>query len=267
MDQSTMDKFSRVAESLKGKSLLVAFSGGVDSSVLAHIAASTARRVVLLTVASQVVPDHEVVRAGEIASEIGAEHIVVRFDWLAEGELAKNPKNRCYSCKTYLAHMWKEKAKELDLDFVIEGTTASEERGNRPGLIALREVGIASPFIDSGILKREIREYARENGLSIADTPSNACLATRFPHGEDITQDLLQSVESIEHKVRVLFGVECVRARYHGDLIRIEIERSRMSAAFDSDKLRELDTFVKSLGFSYAALDLAGYRTGSMDET
>ncbi len=267
MDSSTEEKFSRVADSLSGKSVLVAFSGGVDSSVLAHVAAGAASRAALLTVSSQVVPADEVQRARSISSEIGAEHIIVEFDWLADENLIKNPRHRCYSCKRHLAEIWKSKAKELGLDLVVEGTTATEEMGYRPGLEALKEAGVASPFIEASISKEEIRAYAKEKGISVADAPSNACLATRFPYGETITQDLLSSIESIEDKVRALFNVECVRARYHGDLVRIEVEREKIPTAFDPDKMKELDSFVKGKGFSYATLDLAGYRTGSMDET
>jgi uncharacterized protein len=261
------EKLAKVANALRNKDVLVAFSGGVDSSVLASIALEVGRRVVLLTIVSEVVPAEERERAKAIARELGGKHIIVDFDWLEEENLRKNPPERCYNCKALLATLWKKKAEELGIDLVVEGTTATETQGHRPGLRALRETGVSSPFLDAGVMKSDVRSYARSKGLSMAEAPSMACLATRFPYGTTITTELLRKIEVIESMARKIFGVECVRARLHDELIRIEVGQDEMNRLFDIKGLEQLDRFVKSQGFRYAALDLGGYRTGSMDET
>jgi uncharacterized protein len=261
------EKMAKVANALRGRDALVAFSGGVDSSVLASIALEVGRRVVLMTVVSEVVSSEERERARAVAEELGGKHILVDFEWLEEENLRRNPRERCYNCKALLATLWKKKAEELGIDLVVEGTTATETQGYRPGLRALREAGVSSPFLDAGASKSDIRAYARSKGLSMAEAPSTACLATRFPYGTTITKQLLHKIEAIESRTRDLFGVECVRARFHDDLIRIEIGQNEMDRLFDARRLEELNRFVKAQGFKYTALDLGGYRTGSMDET
>jgi uncharacterized protein len=264
---TTEEKMKAVAEALRKKEVLVAFSGGVDSTVLAAIALEHARRVVLLTVLSEVFSSDEKQRAERVANELGAEHLAVDFSWLDSPGLSENATDRCYSCKKALSLLWKKKAEELGLELVVEGTTASEAQGQRPGMAALREEGTLSPFIEADVTKSEIRGFAAEKGLSVAGEPSMACLATRFPHGTEITNNLLRKIESIEEKVRTLFDVECVRARYHGDIVRIEVGQSEIEKLFDPERMKKLDSFVKSLGFGFSSLDLGGYRTGSMDET
>ncbi len=266
MKDATKVKFDGIRDFLSGKRILVAFSGGVDSTVLASIASKSASRVVLLTIVSPTVPESELKDAMILAAELGLEHVVRSFDWLASGNLSENPENRCYSCKKELAHLWLREAKELGLDTVIEGTTASETEGYRPGLAALQESGVESPYLVQKITKEEIREYANEEGLSVADKPSGACLATRFPYGTTITQKRLTMVDNVERAVKELFGVECVRARFHGDLVRIEVGQDEMDHMFDSESLQRLNQIAKELGFTYVTLDTKGYRTGAMDE-
>ena len=157
-------------------------------------------------------------------------------------------------------------AQKLGYDTVIEGTTATETEGYRPGLAALKESGVDSPYLQVGVSKAEIREYARENGLSIAEKPSGACLATRFPYGTEITHERLAMVATVEGAVREIFGVECVRARFHGDLVRVEVGTEELSRMYDPEKLQRLDAAAKDAGFTYVTLDLQGYRTGAMDE-
>jgi uncharacterized protein len=220
----------------------------------------------LLTVTSAVVSEDEAGQAASVAKELGLEHEMVSFDWLKHKNLADNPTQRCYACKKAMASLWKDKAKQLNLSLVVEGTTASEVTGYRPGAKALKESGIISPLLEAEMTKRDIREFARENNLSVAETPSMACLATRFPYGTHITEDLLERIKSVEDIVRKQFKVECVRARYQGNTVRIEVGKDELEKMAQHWKFSRLVKSVKKLGFLYVTLDLEGYRTGSMDE-
>jgi uncharacterized protein len=266
MKDTTRTKFNEVCSILSGKRVLVAFSGGVDSTVLAHVAKKCAERVNLLTVVSPTVPESELLDARAVAEELGLELKEESVKWLEESNLSENLVDRCYTCKRALANLWVQHAKSLGYDMVVEGTTATETEGYRPGLAALDESDVESPYLQVGVTKTEIREYARENGLSIAEKPSGACLATRFPYGTEITHERLTMVSTVEDAVREIFGVGCVRARFHGDLVRIEVGANELSQMFDPEKLQRLDLVAKDAGFTYVTLDTQGYRTGAMDE-
>ncbi|MHA2386995.1 MAG: ATP-dependent sacrificial sulfur transferase LarE [Candidatus Thorarchaeota archaeon] len=205
-------------------------------------------------------------RRWRVASELGLQHDIEWHDWLAEEELVENPRDRCYQCKKKLAERWIQEAEKRGLDTVIEGTTASDIDGYRPGEQALRETSVRSPLLEARITKDEVREIARENNLSVSDSPSMACLATRFPYGTKITNKKLEMVAAIENFARLHFGVRNVRARYHGDLVRIEVDRDERSKLFDEKKLDGFQKFAKDLGFAFVTLDAFGYRTGAMDE-
>jgi uncharacterized protein len=266
MNDTTRKKFDDICNTLSGKRVLVAFSGGVDSTVLAHIAKKCVSEIALLTIVSPTVPESELLDARAVAKELGLELKEESVKWLEESNLSENPVNRCYTCKRALADRWIKNAQSLGFDMVIEGTTATETEGYRPGLAALKESGVESPYLQVGITKAEIREYARAHGLSIAEKPSGACLASRFPYGTEITHERLAMVATVEEAVRDLFGVECVRARFHGDLVRVEVGAEELSKMYDPEKLQQLDIAAKDAGFTYVTLDIQGYRTGAMDE-
>jgi len=266
MNEHSKDKFSKIANLLSGQRLLVAFSGGVDSSVLALLAKKHGERAVLLTVDSVLSPQSELANAKKVADELNIESEIIHVDHLEDNEFTKNPRDRCYLCKKKLARVWIEYAGKRGLDMVVEGTSASDLKGHRPGERALREMGVISPFLVAGMTKDEIRQYARNNGLSVADRPSMACLATRFPYGVDITKKHVDMVDAIEQAVRRIFEVRTVRARFHGDLVRIEVGSEERDKLFDTNKLDELNELARSVGFTYVAIDAKGYRTGAMDE-
>ncbi len=259
-------KFDKIRSLFSGKQVLVAFSGGVDSTVLAHIARESAARSKLLTIDSITFPRTELQAAKDVAEELGIELEIIQVDELANKDLVKNPVDRCYHCKKELSSVWLKTAEELGIDIVVEGTNASEMDGHRPGAKALEEAGVVSPFLDAGVTKEEIRVYAREVGLSVAERPSMACLSSRFPYGTEITEDRVRKIDRVEREVRELFGIECVRARFHGDLVRIEVGREERERLFDESKLDKLHELAKSAGFKYVTLDAFGYRTGAMNE-
>ncbi len=262
----TERKFERVREILRGHGVLVAFSGGVDSAVLALLAKESAQRTVLLTVDSIMLARGEIDAARRTAEELGLPLRVVHVDELNNPGLAKNPVDRCYFCKRELSQVWLSAARELGLDLIVDGTNATDVQGHRPGARALAEAGVISPFKEAGVTKDEIRAFARSRGLSVAERPSMACLASRFPYGTEITEERVRMVDTVEQAVRDLFGVECVRARYHGDIVRIEVGRDERQKMFDVDKLDRLTEIAKNAGFRYVTLDTQGYRTGAMDE-
>ena len=266
MDQTLEKKFDRVREILSGKRVLVAFSGGVDSATLALLSRDSALETVLLTVLSVTYPEREVELAKRVANELGLRLETVEVDELSNESMAKNPTNRCYYCKKELSRVWLETAERFGLDTVVEGTNASDVEGHRPGATAIEEAGVLSPFKMAGITKQEIREFAREHGLSVADRPSMACLASRFPYGTEITENRVRMVDSLEQAVREIFGVECVRARFHGEVARIEVGRDEREKLFSVERLDRITEVAKSIGFRYVAFDTQGYRTGSMDE-
>jgi uncharacterized protein len=261
-----VSKIDAVHSVLKNKTVMVAFSGGVDSSVMVSLAKDVCRKVLAITVDSPIIPPEEKENAERVARELEVEHTVIWFDILSDPQFVANPANRCYYCKKKIFQNLKKIAEEKGYELVVEGSNASDMFAHRPGILALREEGILSPYIIAGITKEEIRIIARDRGLSVSNQPSMACLATRIPYGEVINFEKLRRIAESERYIKQLVGVRVLRVRSHGDLARIEVGREELEKLFSTEVLDKIVRKLKELGFKYCTLDAEGYRTGAMDE-
>jgi len=248
-------------------SVLVAFSGGADSTLLLYLAHKELEdRTVALVASSPTYPDSEITKAKEILREWRVRLVEVYSNELEIPAFKENSPRRCYYCKQELFQKCREKAGEMGLRYVADGANFDDRGDYRPGMEAARELGIRSPLMEAGLTKADIREISRHLGLPTWNKPSLACLASRFPYGTEISPVRLQLVEKAEEHLRSL-GFGQVRVRYHGDLARIEVEPSEIHRLLDSNFREKVVRGLKEAGFTYITLDLQGYRTGAMNET
>jgi uncharacterized protein len=245
-------------------SAAVAFSGGVDSSFLCHAAAAAlGKKAVAVTIVSPMLPKSEIDCAAGIARRVGIEHILIEEAGIEE-EVAANPRERCYFCKKIEFGRIIEAAGKRGIAAVLDGSNMDDLGDYRPGLKALEELGIRSPFREAGLTKNEIRELSRRFDLPTWDKPAFACLASRIPYGERIDREKLSRVEKAEDFLRAK-GFRQFRVRSHQDLARIEVARDERPGLFDETLLDEISAALKSLGFLYVALELEGYAMGSLN--
>jgi tRNA-specific 2-thiouridylase/uncharacterized protein len=255
-----------VREDLAGREgVLIAFSGGVDSSVVAALAHDAlGDDAVACTARSETLPAAELDDAVRVAEEIGIRHELVEFSELDSPAFVENDDQRCYHCRSMRLGAMFDRARELGIDVVCDGTNASDAgEGHRPGLRAVEELDAYSPLLEHGIEKAQVREIAREYDLSVADKPSMACLSSRIPTGLDVTEERLSRVEKAERLLRT-WGFEQFRVRDHDGLARIEVGESELEAALDPDFVRAARDHIGDCGFDHVTLDLHGYRTGSV---
>jgi len=245
-------------------SVLVAFSGGVDSTLLAFAAhAELGDNAAAVLASSATYPDAEIAAARTLAAQLGLRLLEVETEELADPRFSANNPDRCYHCKTELFTLLGRVAEVEGLDWVADGNNADDMDDFRPGRRAAAELKVVSPLAEAGLTKAEIRELANELGLPNWDKPSMACLASRFPYYEPITDEGLARVAAAETAVRGL-GIRQFRVRAHGSIARIEVAPDELDAAWA--RRLEIAEAVRAAGFAYGTLDLEGYRTGSMNE-
>ncbi len=268
VDGDAQAKLGRLRELMGGMDgVAVAFSAGVDSTFLLHVAhEALGERAVAVTVRSPFVPPRERDAAAAFCSARGIRHEFIDFAVLAEPHIAANPPDRCYLCKRAIFLRIAEFARENGLAEVVEGDNKDDEGDFRPGRRAIRELGIRSPLHEVGLTKAEIRALSRELGLPTWNKPSAACLASRFPYGDAITAAALKRVDRAERwLLEAGLGLTQLRVRVHGSVARIEVPKDAIMAL--AARSEEIVAAFKEFGYAYVTLDLCGYRMGSMNET
>ncbi len=245
--------------------VLVAFSGGVDSSLVLKAAVDAlGDRALAVTVTSPIHPRSEAEEARRVAKAIGARHMVVEINPLGAEGVAHNPPDRCYHCKHAVFSRLLDIAAEEHLPVVADGSNVDDTGDYRPGARALEELDIRSPLREASLGKQDIREISKELGLLTWDKPAYACLATRIPYGEELTPERLQRIEAAEDVLRGM-GFQQVRVRDHGEIARIEIAATDFGLALKPENRARILEELRGLGYGFVALDLEGYRMGSMN--
>ncbi len=265
-NRSTFHKLSDYLEQHIREGIGIAFSGGVDSSLLLKLACDVGRRnghkVLAITFETKLHPHGDLEEARAMALHFGAEHKVIEVDEFSDPKIMYNPEDRCYRCKKLLFQTLIREAKEAGYQYLIDGTNYDDLSAYRPGMKALKELGIHSPLLELEITKAQIRSLAAELAISSSDKPSAPCLATRLPYGTRLDFDILERIDQGEQYIKA-YGFYNVRLRLHGDILRIEIDKGDFDRFMDCREsvIRKL----KELGFLYITLDLEGFRSGSMD--
>ena len=262
MLEEKLDSLKDILKSME--SVVIAYSGGVDSTFLSKVASDVLGDSTLaVTARSETYPRSEFEEAVELARKIGIKHETIMSEELDIPEFSANPTNRCYYCKKELFAKLKEIAQERGLAHVVDGSNHDDLDDYRPGMQAVEELGVRSPLQESGLTKADIRELSKRMGLPTWDKPSFACLSSRFPYGNEITRDKLTSVGEAEIFLRGL-GIRQLRVRHHDKIARIEVAEEDMELLFRNRE--QIVKKLKELGYAYVTMDLQGYRTGSMNE-
>jgi uncharacterized protein len=265
MEKEAQDKYRKLQEIIRPmQTVLVAYSGGVDSTFLAYVCQKElGHKSISVTAVSETYPQAEHAESLAWARQLGLNHRVIRTTELSSEEFARNPVNRCYYCKKELFKKLREIADKENVPNVLDGTTLSDAGDYRPGRQAARELMVRSPLAEAGLTKKEVRELSRSFNVPTWDKPAYACLASRFPYGEEITADKLKRVEEAEDLLHRM-GFKVCRVRSHQDIARIEVEASQLTDLVS--RKEPIITKLQDLGFNYVTLDLEGFRSGSMNK-
>ncbi len=269
LNDLVFNRYSKLLDWFKQeKSVIIALSGGVDSSVVAAAAfTSLGKSALAVTTNSSTFTDSELTDAKTLVRLIGIRHLVVDYDDLNNSDFINNTPQRCYFCREELVKIVTKVATDESISVIVDGTNTDDLNDHRPGMLALRKGGVRSPLVECGIVKADVRAIARALGLPNADKPSNACLASRFPYGQIISRDKMNRVAQAEDMVKKITGTKQVRVRDHGDIARIEVGKDERDAFYNLAIMDQVHQRLRDLGYSYVALDMGGYRSGSMDET
>ncbi len=266
LDADIAAKYAALKQNLaQYNSVIIAFSGGIDSSLVAFVAGEVLGQDALaVTSASASLKRADLALAEKLAEDWGIRHQVIVTDELSKPEYRANPTNRCFHCKTSLYTYLDEMAKGGEVEVVLNGTNLDDLGDHRPGLIAADNFEVRSPLVECGFHKTDIRKLADALGLENADKPQAACLSSRFPYGTHITQELLAQVEAAEEVMSAL-GFSQFRVRHHGEVARLEVPTHELQRALELNET--INEQIKAAGYAYVTLDLAGFRSGSLNES
>ncbi len=260
MDKDLENKIADGLAPIKDKSVIVAFSGGVDSTVVAFLVQKTCKKIKLVTVISEWISNTEIEEAKAVAHQLKLPHEIFEVTLSSEQHFWDNRPDRCYHCKSLIFSRLLGYAKHNGYEIVLDGTNASDITGHRPGLEALEKLGVISPLLHGKITKDEVRQIAKQYGLSVASKPAMACLASRVPYGEKITREKLHRIEQGEEFLRELEISEQIRLRDHDKMVRIEIDPNDFSTLLENKIIAKVVKKLKGLGYIYVTMDLEGYR-------
>lgn len=265
LDEKLQAKYDKIrAEIRELKRVIVAFSGGVDSSLVAYIAnQELGNNALAVTSASSSLKRSDLRLTKELAEQWSLNHKVILTDELTKSAYKENPINRCFHCKTSLYTSLEELAKDLRYDTVLNGTNVDDLGDHRPGLVAAKNFDVRSPLCDAQMTKQDIRDLANYLGMENANKPQAACLSSRVPYGSAITESILSQIEQAEYVLED-FGIQNFRVRHHDDVARLEVAKEEMATVLDhSDAIQDR---IKQLGYRFVALELGGFRSGSLNQ-
>ncbi|MFX0179122.1 MAG: ATP-dependent sacrificial sulfur transferase LarE [Candidatus Hodarchaeota archaeon] len=267
MSKHIKKKLESLISFLKDKKVIVAFSGGVDSSLLGYISNAYAKETLLITEKSLLYPDEEIEEAKEFADRYNIPHLIIYRDPLTDEAFKSNPRNRCYICKTGLYNDIIKIKKSKNFDIILDGSNIDDLSDYRPGMQALEELNICTPYIDFNINKEEIREISKFYKLKVQSKPSMACFSSRIPYNQIINEGKLEMIREGEKFLKNTFNLKQLRVRLHDQkLARIEVLSKDIPTILNNENFKRITNKFKKLGFCYITIDLEGYRSGSLNE-
>jgi len=267
LNKTLEHKLENLISFLKNKKVIVAFSGGVDSSLLAFLSKKYGKEALLVTERSVLYLDDEINEAAEFAKKYQIPHFIMDLDPLDDYDFTKNPVNRCYICKKGLYSGIIKIKEEKSFDIILDGSNLDDLSDFRPGMQALKELNVSTPYIDFKINKEEIRQLSKYHELEVHSKPSMACFASRIPYNQIINEEKLIMVREAEIFLRSTFKLKQLRVRLHdGNLARIELLKEDFQKIINQQSLKQINNKFKELGFSYITIDTEGFRSGSMNE-
>jgi uncharacterized protein len=267
LSENLKEKELHIIDFFKEKKIVVAFSGGVDSSLLAYLSRKYAQETLLVTLKSMLITDEEFEQSKNFARMYSISQLIIEADPLENEEFANNPPNRCYICKKDIFSRFRKIKEDKNFDFIVDGSNVDDLQDYRPGMKALKELGILSPYIELGINKSEIRELSKLYGLNTHSKPSNACLASRIPHNQLISKEKIEMIHNAEIYLHNTFNIDQLRVRFHENrLARIEIPKNQLEKVLKPDAMEEISANLKRFGFLFVTIDLEGFRSGSLSK-
>jgi uncharacterized protein len=268
ISEATMEKYNQLKKNLKALgSVAIAFSAGVDSTFLCKVAKDVlGDHMIAVTASASSMPEQEVEESKAFCKKENIPQVVICHDIFATEGFRENPENRCYLCKKDIFMNLQKAAKKYHMAYVAEGSNMDDLSDYRPGLLAIKELGVKSPLREAGLYKEEIRKLSQMLGLPTWSKPSMACLATRFAYGETITEEKLKMIGQAENFLVNHMGQKQMRVRIHGKIARIEVLPDQIAWIAAEENRKKIVQAFRNYGFDYVTLDLEGYRSGSMNE-